>query len=462
MLVLTLYIARSLGVESLGEYSLVLSFMAIFASISYFGQHFLVPREVARNRSQAYTFLINSSLIGLAASLPTAILMVFIANLMNYSAQVVGYITIASLVLIPDTLVIIAETVILGLEKLEYVTVTKFFNATFRVGFSLILLYLGYGLGAIFVILGISLVITYVAYMWIISGIVNKRQTSHLNLVIIKGLAQSSLIFLVVSINASLFKRIDVILLSKLAGVDSVGIYTAAGRLVLMIETTAPAFLLSVFPVLSAAYMVSPDKFEEISKDSLKLVIVAIVPLVIVLASIAEWILPFLFGPEFINSVMVFRILVWMLIPGLASSMLFRTILASNNEKISLLFGATKAIVSISLNLLLIPKYGALGAALAAVATQSVALCQVYWFTSKKLFKIGFINTFIKPSVCAFVAGGLFFYFWQANLYVFMPFALLVYSVMLIMLGVISDKELFLLRKLWRRAQGTLTSNQET
>jgi PST family polysaccharide transporter len=315
-------------------------------------------------------------------------------------------------------------------------------------------LYLGYGLEVVFVVWGISQTIAYAIYFWLIFRSASAPQL-RLNRTLLKTLLGSSFIFLVVSINAMLFKRIDIVMLSQVGGMDSVGVYAAASKPVLMIDTMAPAFLLSVFPVMSAAYIASQEKFVEISTESLKLVVMVILPLVIVLFSVADKLIPFLFGPEFSSSVPVFQVLVWMLVPGLASSTLFRAVLASNNEKVSLLFGGVKAVVNISLNLFLIPRYGALGAAIAAVATQSVALIQVYSFTSRRLFKIKFMEVFGKACLCAFVSGAIFFYLWQANLNLLLPFALLIYLALLIALRVLSHRELLLIRQLWHATLGT-------
>jgi PST family polysaccharide transporter len=451
---LTLYIARSLGRAPLGEFTLIVSFLAIFATISSFGQHIILPREVARRRSEGFTYLVNSSLIGLLASLPTALAMILIANLLDYTDQVLGYIGIVAVVLIPETLVAIGEAVVQGLEKLEYVTVVRFLSSAFRVAVSLAALHLGYGLEVVFVVWGISQTIAYGIYFWLIFRSSSTPQL-RLNPALLKALLSSSFIFLVVSINAMLFKRIDVVMLSKVGDLDMVGVYAAASKPVLMIDTMAPAFLLSVFPVMSAAYVASKEKFVEISTESLKLVVIVIVPFVLVLFSVADRLVPLLFGEGFGTSVPVFQVLVWMLIPGLTSSTLFRAILASNNEKISLLFGGVKAVVNVSLNLLLIPRYGALGAAVAAVATQSVALAQVYSFTSKRLFKINFMEVFGRACLCALVSGVVFFYLWQANLYVLLPFALFSYVALLIALRVLSNRELLLIRQLWHATLGT-------
>jgi O-antigen/teichoic acid export membrane protein len=456
---LTLYIARSLGRSSLGEYSLVISFMAIFTTIASFGQHVIVPREVARHRSQAFTYLLSSSVIGLVASLPSAVMMVVAANLLNYTDRITGYMYIIGFVLFPETLVAIGEAAIQGLERLEYVTLVRFLTSAFRVALSLVVLHWGYGLGAVFVIWGVSQTLAFAAYLWLIS-----RTTSaprfQLNSLLLKNLVQSSFIFLVVSINAMLFRRTDVVMLSKMAGVDAVGTYAAASKIVLTIETMAPAFLLSVFPVMSATYVVSKEKFERICTESLKLVTVAVVPIAFALC-VAGRIVPMLFGKEFSDSVPVFQVLVWMLVPGLTSSMLFRAILASNNEKISLLFGAVKAVVNVSVNFLLIPGYGALGASIAAVATQSVALIQVYWFTSQRLFGIKFMEVFGKPCLCALLSGGIFFYLWRTNLYILLPFTLILYLALLVAFGVLSHRELLLLRQLWRVTMGAQSATLE-
>jgi hypothetical protein len=96
-----------------------------------------------------------------------------------------------------------------------------------------------------------------------------------------------------------------------------------------------------------------------------------------------------------------------------------------------------------------------LGASIAAIVTQSVALIQVYWFTSQRLFRIKFVEIFGKPFFCALVSGVIFLYLWRANLYVLLPFVLIVYVALLIAFKVLSHQELLLLRQLWRVTTGT-------
>jgi O-antigen/teichoic acid export membrane protein len=458
--VLTLYIARLLGPLSLGEYTLVISFLAIFTTISSFGQHLIVPREVARQPSQALSFFVNSGIIGLTVSLPTTVAMVAIAHLLDYSDQVTAYIFIVGLVLFPETLVSIGEATVQGLEKLEYVTIVKFLTSVFRVGVSLAALQQGYGLRAAFVVWGVSQTIAVIAYLWLVARTTNTFRLRP-SPPMLKQLVRSSFIFLVVNVYAMLFRRIDVVLLSKIGSIEAVGIYAAASRLVLLIDALAPAFLLSVFPVLSVSYVNFKERFSRISTAALKLMVILVIPVTFVLAIVADKLLPMLFGERFTASVPVFQVLVWMLIPGLTSSTLFRAILASNNEKVSLLFGAVKAVVNVTLNLLLIPRYGALGASITAVVTQSVALIQVYWFTSNRLFKINLIEIFAKPGLCALVSGLLFLYFWRGQLYLLLPIPLLLYLGLLIALKVLSQREWLIILGLWHTATGRHSTTLE-
>jgi len=58
-LVLTVFIARSLGDVIFGKFSFALAFTAIFAVFSDLGYNTLLIREVARDKSQAGKYLNN-------------------------------------------------------------------------------------------------------------------------------------------------------------------------------------------------------------------------------------------------------------------------------------------------------------------------------------------------------------------------------------------------------------------
>ena len=81
---LILVISRYLGVEGLGTYSLVLSYLGIFVTFGALGLGTLVVREAARDLEQAHVFFVNAALFGTVSSFVAIIGMIIVVGLMGY------------------------------------------------------------------------------------------------------------------------------------------------------------------------------------------------------------------------------------------------------------------------------------------------------------------------------------------------------------------------------------------
>lgn len=453
-IVLTIYIARDLGVSSLGEYTLVLSLMAIFQILALFGQDEIIMREVARDTSKAGLYLVNSSLVAALTAFVFSVVMNVTANLLGYAQDIIIYVYIASFALIPGTLTLIAESVVKALEKMEYVTAVRFSGSLLYVGASLIGLRLGYGLVVVFAFISVIQVAMFTFYLFIITRLV-ERLSFRIDLHFCKNLLHISSPFLLINVFGMVSKKIDVIALSKLASSEAVGIYAAASKLVQAGQMVSAAYTTSIVPSMSQAFVTSKERFKRITEQSAKMYLIIAIPTALGVTILADRLIFLLFGPEYVASVTVLRILIWTLVLLAVNSVLFRTLIASNNEKISVRVAAVRMVGSLVLSLLLIPRYGVIGAAIASTGTVLLGLVLNYYFVSQVLFKIDFARIAGRPFLCALIASGPLIWFHGITSDVLLLFGIALYAclylVLLIIFRALSHEELLVLHQLWRR-----------
>jgi O-antigen/teichoic acid export membrane protein len=91
---LTLYIARVLGVEALGQFTIVMSMVLIFQTIASMGQQDIAVREVARAPQEMGSYLLNGSLVVTLGGVVCTILMAVTAHLIGYENQIIQYVYI--------------------------------------------------------------------------------------------------------------------------------------------------------------------------------------------------------------------------------------------------------------------------------------------------------------------------------------------------------------------------------
>lgn len=456
-LVLFLVIARRLGPDELGEYALAFSFLAIFETLSVFGQNLLVVREVARDRTSAGRYLINSSALVSVVAVLCAALMPTVARWLGYPPQTVYYILLVGLVLIPDSLATVSESVVQAWERMEFIALFRFATNLLGAGLAIVLLNGGAGLVEVFWVLVAQRTLLAMAYGWLVWQHDVRGTRAHFELPFCRELVRVSLAFMGMSVFAALFKNVDVWILRGMSTPTEVGVYAAADRPVALVTLAAPIIMTALFPSLAETYRSAPERFERILESSLRLLAVTVPFVASLLALAAPGLVGLLYGAGYEGVVLPLQILAWSLVPTFLAALLFRVLLASNNERVSLRVSFINVVANVGLNLWLIPRGGAAAASLVALVTGFMGLVQNYWYVDRHLLHIRAGRIFAKPVAAMAVAGGLFLLLPSTwHLYVRGGLATLVYLGVLAQLRVVAREEIAVFTSLaarWGRRQ---------
>lgn len=165
-----------------------------------------------------------------------------------------------------------------------------------------------------------------------------------------------------------LYVKMDVIMLQYFLGSNSVGIYSAGSRIF-------EAFLMFSIPIVSTCYPVMQDYFnakrdrvlrQTIRKFQILLLMISIL-IILLMFLYAGVLIHVLFGAEYANSVIVLNVLV-IALPAVFIGDLLTKFLIMKEQLYFVMFRNVFGLsVNLILNILLIPNYGLLGAAIASV-----------------------------------------------------------------------------------------------
>jgi O-antigen/teichoic acid export membrane protein len=189
----------------------------------------------------------------------------------------------------------------------------------------------------------------------------------------------------------------------------------------------------------------------------LKLLMALVIPLAVVVTVLAEEIISFVYGPGYQGSVPVLRALVWMFVFFTANSVLFRTMLASDNEQVTMRVACLNMLSSLLLNGLLIPRWGASGVAISSILIMFVALAQNYAYLARHLLKLDWLRLVGKPTLAAAISGGLLYALQSLPVVLSLPVGIMAYVALLFGLKVFSPEELSFVRRAWMGASGENT-----
>jgi O-antigen/teichoic acid export membrane protein len=311
-------------------------------------------------------------------------------------------------VLVFDTLSTVGESVVKGLERMEWVLAVRFPGNLIRVVLSLAALALGWGLISVFWMSGVFQVIMLVLYGLLLLRW--QRPARHLfSRAMSSQIARTSLVFLGISVFSVGFRYLDVIILSKVTSAQEVGVYSAARKVADMVLMMSPAVMVALFPFLSRAYVASRERMADVVAQALKLLVVLLLPIGLVMCALAGPLIHLFYGEaEFEQAVSLLRILAWAVPVFFASNLLFRVLLSSDREKLTLRVSAWNAAFNLVLNLLLIPLLGATGSCLAFVATALLAFLQNYFYVRRQLFSLDLLRTVGYPLLSLLGAVGAY------------------------------------------------------
>ncbi|RMD92419.1 MAG: flippase [Calditrichaeota bacterium] len=400
-LFLIISISRKLGVDGLGIYVTILSYVEIFQIIAAFGLRNLLTREIAQDKSRARVLISASMLISVVSAILAASLMALAVNLISDEAQVVQGTMIVTLALIPAALCEAFEGIIGGFEKLTRVGFAWMGENFLRVGLSLVLIYTGYGIiEIIWVYIGVRYLKAIYYYFYIVKNL--SRPARGFSRESILGLLKKARVFALIMVCVTIYWKADVIMLQAMQNSDAVGYYSAAYRFFMLSRILVGGFITSLFPVISNYYRLSPDMFQSACKKSIRVLVVVTLPVAIAFSFFATPILLMTFGEALRPSAAVLRILIWVIIPYAISQVFAFALVASNNQKYDFKVNALSMFSNILLNFILIPRYSYLGATVATLISIHIYVGFQLPFILK-----GILNVRIREFLSAFSKIGL-------------------------------------------------------
>jgi len=223
------------------------------------------------------------------------------------------------------------------------------------------------------------------------------------------------------SMSVLLYTQADVWILGMFTSTDTVGIYGIASKLVLLVYFPMMAFAVIIPPLISSIHASGNlDELRKMVSQSTRWILSMAMPIILILSLEGEYILKYVYGPQFTAGYVPLLILVTgQLIKSCAG--LIGVILQMTGEhkmymKITIIWG----IINIILNIILIPRFGMIGAALSTAVCLSMVDIICIFLIHKKLsvltlakglkFDIIFI-ALISATYLLLNYGGL--YLWQ-------------------------------------------------
>lgn len=383
------WVARYLGPSQFGELAYCIAFIAIFQSITNLGLDGIVVREIANDPQRANTVLGTTFQLRLSVGLLAWGCAIFLYGLTNsFAEQGIWIITLVGAAMIFQA----ADTVDLwfqGNSQSKRTVIAKIIayliSNTLRI--AMILLEAPLIVFAIIIafegaLTAIALYVSYKRFPCI--GIWQNH------LIEAKKLLAESWPYLISGLSIVLYMRIDQIMIKSILSERELGIYAAVIPIANLWNMIPVTICASVAPMFAKMRLQSSEQFSEALVKLFRLFwALCFIVIAVVLIS-SGFIIRMMYGAEFVEAIPVLDIYVLTCIPifmGVGQGLWLLNERKQNLYLIQTIFGVIVAVVT---NLILLPIWGIVGAAITAVVTQICSCFFINALFQRNLFLLQF------------------------------------------------------------------------
>ncbi len=365
-------LANMLDVGDIGRYFVALSFTTIFSIFIDVGLSPVLTREVAKSKDKAQAYLQSVLTTKLVTSSLAYLLMVGAIYLLGYPGDIRILILVAGLVMILDSIHLTYYAVLRSLQDVRWEAIGMF-------GSQILTMILG--LYAV----NFGLPIVYLIWAFVFSSSVNviyiaivtaqKYQIGYrprYDKVLIKKALVMAFPFALAGVFARVYSSLDTVLLERLVSDHEAGIYSVPYKIVFAFQFIPMALIASVYPKMSEYYACNKQKLSDLFAQSMRYLLVIALPIAVGVALVSGDVIQLLYGEEYEASVVPLQLLIVSVVFSFVSFPVGSVLNACNRQHIQTAIMGIVMVINAVLNLLFIPKYGAVAAASSATISYAV------------------------------------------------------------------------------------------
>ncbi|MEP7358090.1 MAG: flippase [Anaerolineales bacterium] len=402
--ILFVLIGRQAGPAQAGIVALANSYL-ILATTAMRGLDELIVRQVAREPQYASRYLVNFTVVRLAASIVIFGLLALAVRVMfSYTEAVAVPVLLFSLSLLPDGVTYVAQAVLMGQRQFAAAAVVLAATSILKLAGAAGVVALGQGLAVMAGVWLLGSCLGAAALLLIAlrgAGGLHKADLTDWHLVRDNWRPAGSLLFITTLL--AFESQTDTLVLSKYHTEAQVGWYNGATTLAYSLLVLSQAYRLAVYPLMTRYALDSKEKLAELYRQSLRYIAILALPMSAGLLVLGPQLVRFAFGSDFAPAALPLQILSLALLFLFLNEPSARMMLVADRQRPLSIFLISSTAVNIMLNFILTPPFGPTGAALARVASTCVFSLLIFAYVTKNLTAAR-ISSSLVYSVLATVA----------------------------------------------------------
>lgn len=441
-LVLTIAYGRFLGDVKFGELYFAITFVALvgFPIESGFNQQ--LTRDVAQEPAKALRYVSNILCLKVLLWLVLYGSILLLSVLLGYPVEVRSLVAICGVTLLSGSIANIMSALHYAFERVVYPVVGTILEKGLSALIGVILLRHGASVQTMALVLLAS---SCASMLWQTTWVVRLVGIPRfIDVRLAWDLLRKSIPFLIYGVLGVIYYRIDTIMLSLVASAAVVGWYGAGYRI---FDTLVflPSLVISaiMYPVFSKLSVHSQSELKVAVEKSLNFLLFCGVPIAAGLIVAAPNLVGFLYHQaDFVNAAPVMQYLA----PGLLflyiNSVLTSTIISTGGERKITIMAGVALVFNVGLNVILIPRYLHVGAAIVTSLTELLLTIFSLLFIPRSLWPSASLKVAAKALLASVIMGVVIWLMRSYSLLAILPVAMIVYFSVAMLLGTIPREDI--------------------
>lgn len=394
---------RLLGPADAGSFATAIAIASWFEIISNFGLNTLVIREVSRDKQTAGSYLLNTTILRLGTTVIGAVPIFIYVGLTSAAGNTLGVETVLAILLLMVGMIFsgIGQSftgLFYAYETAETPAAIATVTTILKVGFGVVALLLGYG----FVGLAAVSIIVNVITLFILAAVTFRTIPLHGPWRVDLGAQWRMLVasypLMLNHLLANIFFFIDVPMMQQINGEAPVGWYNSAYKWINAINVIPSFFTFALFPVISRQIAHSLDDARRTFRMAIKLMVLLSLPIAAFTVLLAYPLIGVLGGVEYLpQGALALQIVIWSIPVGWINSVTNYVLIALGRERAQVRAFLVGVAFNIVANLLFLPAYGFVAAAVTTILSEVVLLFVFNLYLRERMPGVGWLNLLARP-----------------------------------------------------------------
>ena len=360
--------ARYLGPSNYGLINYGSALAAFFMSLCTLGINSVIVKELIDNPDEQGTALGSALLLRILSSFCSAVLVVAVSFVLDYGK----WETIAVVALCSISLVFHAFDTLnywfLSQYKSKITAIATFIAYVATATYKIILLVLGksvfwfaFATSVDYIVLGIVLIIAYKKY-----GGTKFRFSLQKG----KAILGKSYHYILSGLMVSIYGQTDKLMLKHMLSNAEVGYYSTATAICTMWTFVLTAIIDSMYPAIVQSFKESKKEFEQRNRQLYAIVFYVVIVVSVGFLVLGDLVIKILYGAEYAPAAMPLKVITWYTAFSFLGVARNAWMVCNNKQKYLKYMYVPAIIINVAMNYLMIPLWGATGAAAASLITQ--------------------------------------------------------------------------------------------